>query len=161
MLMRTINASFPHPDHILVNLGISGHSINSFAHHVCFEPTLPDKGDLLILEHLPYLEPGKTAESAEVLMRRLQVKFKLPSGVFIPTIILNMHRLTDGTYEAVEKCMRNGTLCKTDCPPQFINLLPSAGIENQQAEVDTNELAARHGMVSLSYTKVQSESILF
>ncbi len=131
-----------------------------FAHHVCIEPTLPDSADLLILEHLPYLElshsPGKAAESAEVLMHRLQVKFKLPSGSFIPTIILNMHRLIDQpdpNFEAVDKCVRNGALCNTECRTQFVNL-PSAGSENLQAEVDSNELATHHGMVSLSYTKV-------
>ncbi len=167
MIMQTINASYPHRDHILVNLGIPSHSFLMFAHHVCIEPSLPDSADLLILEHLPYLEPlspGESAKSAEVLMHRLQVKFKLPSGSFIPTIILNMHRLIDGNdpgFEAVDKCVRNGALCsKPECRTQF-EKLPSAGSENLQAEVDSDELAAHHEMVSLSYTKVQLGSFFF
>lgn len=172
IFMHTLNETWPHPDHMLFNLGIPGHSYHNFAHDACIEPYLPDSVDLLILEHLPYLEPasspGGTMASAEVLMHRLQVKLKMPSGAFIPTIFLNMHRLKDRLepdFEAVAKCISTiqpamalystGSLCDTECPTQFADL-PPAGGENAPAEVETNLLAARHDMVSLSYAKVRS-----
>jgi hypothetical protein len=166
MFMHTINATWPHTDHILINLGIPGHSWHAFAHSVCIEPFLPNHTDLVVLEHLPYLErppvleplqpAGRTAESAEILMHRLQLKFN-DVNTFPPTLFLNMHRLLDHSepnFESVNKCVRSrGELCPTECPNSFKELLETDG-ENHPVEVESNLLAGHHGMSSLSYVKV-------
>lgn len=52
LIMETLNATWPHPDHLLVNHGIPGHSVGGFANGVCFEPGLPQRVDLVIIENL-------------------------------------------------------------------------------------------------------------
>ncbi len=54
---------------------------------------LPDKADLLLLEHLPNLESGDVTLEIERLLHRLQLHFNssMPAVVF-----LNMHRCRAG-----------------------------------------------------------------
>ncbi|GAX77114.1 hypothetical protein CEUSTIGMA_g4560.t1 [Chlamydomonas eustigma] len=73
--MRTLNASWPHKDHVLYNLGVPGTSFYHLAHSVCLEQMLPSHVDLLLMEHLTYLEPplhnASSAGAAEKLMQRV------------------------------------------------------------------------------------------
>ena len=128
------------------------------------ERLLPKQPDLVVLEHLPYLE-GDNQEnnllSLEQLINRLQYNFNLSS--FPPMIFLNMHAVTEGNYtlvkgqaarDDVDKCIRNvGVLCPSLCPDNFVGL-PFADSNATSAEVATNIIAAHYGAVSLSYTNL-------
>jgi hypothetical protein len=65
---------------------------------VCLEYQLPDKADLLLLEHLPSLESGDVTLEIERLLHRLQLHFNstMPAVVF-----LNMHRYG---FELLQDC---------------------------------------------------------
>ena len=49
-LMLDINATFPHPDHLFINLGLPGYSFHQMSEASCFEDMLPASVDLLILQ---------------------------------------------------------------------------------------------------------------
>jgi hypothetical protein len=91
IFMHMINATWPHPDHILINDGIPGHSLGNFADSTCIEPLLPANPDLIILEHLPYLEGQQMSQTLELLFQRLKLHFS--TSHFPPTILLNMHEV--------------------------------------------------------------------
>lgn len=69
-------------------------SLIAFGEGICLEDTVPRRPDLVILEHLPYLEGAGTIQRAsynvDVLLNRLQLVFELP--LLPPVIFLNMHR---------------------------------------------------------------------
>ena len=66
--MMVINATFPHQDHIIINDGVPASSFRSFSNGACLENVVPKSPDLVILEHLPYLE----ADVPEVAMLHLE-----------------------------------------------------------------------------------------
>ena len=128
------------------------------------ERLLPKQPDLVVLEHLPYLE-GDNQEnnllSLEQLINRLQYNFNLSS--FPPMIFLNMHAVTEGNYtllrgqamrDNAEKCIREGGwLCPSLCPHNFVGL-PFADSNATSAAIITNRVAAHYGAASLSYTNL-------
>ena len=124
---------------------------------------MPKQPDLVILEHLPYLE-GDSLEhnllSLEQLINRLQYNFNLSS--FPPIIFLNMYAVLEGNYtlmrgqaarDNAQKCIGNGELCPSLCPDNFVGL-PSAGNNATSAEIVTNRVATHYGFASLSYTNL-------
>ena len=163
--MHAVNTTFPHPDHILINNGIPGNNFGSFAHGTCLENLIPKQPDLVILEHIPYLEgnnPEAIIISLEQLVYRLQYNFNLSS--FPAMIFLNMHLVTDVNYtvsrgtmsrDKVDKCLRNTSLCSSLCPDQFVGL-PAIDSNSTPAELMTNLAAKHYGAASLSYTNLLS-----
>ena len=126
---------------------------------------MPKQPDLVILEHLPYLE-GKNPEhnllTLEQLINRLQYNFNLSS--FPPIIFLNMHAVDwmeanftlsrgQAAYDNANQCVRDGTLCPTLCPDNFVGL-PLASSNATSAELITNRAATHYGFASLSYTNL-------
>jgi hypothetical protein len=108
---------------------------------VCLEYLLPASADLLLLEHLPYLEgPGEAAMETERLLHRLQLHF---NSSMPATVIFNMHRaLPPGTpsFQTDDQCIRNATLCARECPSSFRHL-PEPGSLSTAAEMHTHALA--------------------
>ena len=166
MILHFLTAVYfisPLADHILINNGIPGTPFGGFAHGTCVEHLLPKQPDLVILEHLPYLEgdnPEQNLLSLEQLINRLQYNFNLSS--FPPTIFLNMHVVTGEKYtpvrgqaarENADKRVRDGRLCSSLCPDNLVGL-PMAGDNATSAEVVTNRAAAHYGAASLSYTNL-------
>ena len=173
--MHVINTTFPHPDHILINNGVPGACFSTFAHGTCLESLLPKQPDLVIMEHLPYLEtvsiynlitpffgansPEANVMQLEQLINRMQLNFNLSS--FPAMLFLNMHlavhvrpehaSFTDDT-KAIE-CIRNVTLCDSQCPANFIGL-PASGSNATAGEVSTNRVAQHYGATALSYTNL-------
>ena len=69
-------------------------SLIAFGEGTCLEDVVPKRPDLVILEHLPYLEGSGSIQGAsyniDVLLNRLQLIFDLPT--LPPIIFLNMYR---------------------------------------------------------------------
>ena len=67
-------------------------SLIAFGEGICLEDTVPRQPDLVILEHLPYLEGAGTIQRAslniDVLLNRLQLIFDLP--LLPPIIFINI-----------------------------------------------------------------------
>jgi hypothetical protein len=109
---------------------------------VCLEYLLPAKADLLLLEHLPYLEEGDAILGIERLLHRLQLHF---NSTLPPVVLFNMHRaLHTGmpSFYADERCIRNITLCPTECPHTFKTLPePEPDSSSQAIELHTHVLA--------------------
>ncbi len=106
----------------------------------CLEYMLPAKADLLLLEHLPYLEGSEPVLGMERLLHRLQLHF---NSTLPPVVFLNMHRaLHQGipTYDADDRCIRNIKLCPSECPSSF-KALPEPDSVSSEAEMRTHALA--------------------
>ena len=163
--MHAVNSTFPHPEHILINNGIPGHHFGNFAHGTCLESLIPKQPDLVIYEHLPYLEghsPKASSLALEQLVNRLQYNFNLSS--FPAMIFLNMHFVTDTNYtvsrgtisrDKAAKCLANRGLCRSLCLDQFVGL-PAIDSSSSPAELVTNFAAEHYGAASLSYTNLVS-----
>ena len=163
--MHAVNSTFPHPDHILINNGVPASDFRNFAHGTCLENLIPKQPDLVILEHLPYLEgnnPDACLLALEQLVNRLQYNFNLSS--FPAMIFLNMHLITDTNYtnsrgtisrDKAAKCLGNSGLCRSLCPDQFVGL-PAIDSNSTAAELVTNLAAKHYGAASLSYTNLLS-----
>ncbi len=107
---------------------------------MCLEYLLPAKADLLLLEHLPYLEHRDIALGIERLLHRLQLHF---NSTLPPVVFLNMHRaLHQGmnSFYSDERCIRNITLCPSECPSTF-QALPEPESLADEAELRTHMLA--------------------
>ena len=137
----------------------SGQSFGASAMASCLESTLPRSPDLVVLEHIPYLElldGGEPQYNAELLLNRLRVNFdKTPLIVF-----LNNHRALDRgvdhmlveRYKELETCIRNGSTCGTHCSGDYFDRLPHRDAEDGEAATDL--VAAHYGMGSLSFAKL-------
>jgi hypothetical protein len=93
---------------------------------VCLEALLPPDTDLLILEHLTYLDDDvpELAAAMERLLLRLQLHFR---GRAMPAVlVLNMHRLLHGSpaVEQGEACLRNASRCSSDACGSTFSALP-------------------------------------
>ncbi|GAX84039.1 hypothetical protein CEUSTIGMA_g11463.t1 [Chlamydomonas eustigma] len=157
IFMHMINTTWPHPDHILINDGIPGHSLGNFAESTCIEPMLPSNPDLIILEHLPYLEEAsRMSQTLELLIHRLKLNFN--TSTFPPTILVNMHELVgyqDPKFQSIRDCLlKLGEKCDSACTSAFKGL-PNAGNSNTlEVELKTDLVASHYGMTSLSYGPV-------
>ena len=154
-----------HPDHILINNGISATNFEGHVHNNCLERKLPQRPDLVILEHLPYMgtaSPQRQLLFLEQLINRLQYNFNLSS--FPPMIFLNMYAILEPNYTAkrgkaarddVYQCVWNGTLCPSLCPDNLVGM-PFAGSDASSGENITNSIAAHYGATSLSYANLMT-----
>lgn len=52
--MTVINSTWPHPDHLAVNMGLSGHRASTFANMMCLEHHIPAHADLAIIEQVSH-----------------------------------------------------------------------------------------------------------
>ena len=162
--MHTVNSTFPHPEHILINNGVPGNHFGSFAKGACLENLIPKQPDLVIFEHLPYLEgnsPKASLIALEQLVNRLQYNFNLSS--FPAMIFINMHLIMDSNYtisrgtinrEKAANCLREIRLCSSLCAGDQFEGLPSVDSNATSAEIVTNLAAAHYGAASLSYTNL-------
>ena len=93
---------------------------------MCLEYQLPDKADLLLLEHLPNLESGDVTLEIERLLHRLQLHFNssMPAVVFF-----NMHRCGRPDWPDGATMRHCPSSCRQLCsaPAQLLALLPAAG----------------------------------
>ncbi|GAX79370.1 hypothetical protein CEUSTIGMA_g6812.t1 [Chlamydomonas eustigma] len=160
--MRTINATWPHKDHVLINAGMPGQSFHGYSQGICLDPILPSKPDLIILEHIPYLEAGAWGSIArepcgkflEVLLHRIRISTQ--SAMLPPAIILNMHQIVDfrsQDFKDALDCVQQREQCITKCSTLFMNL-PGEKSDQSPQEMSTNEAAAHYGMISLSYSRL-------
>ena len=78
---------------IIFSCSNPGYSFQSFANGQCLEDITPKRPDLMILQHLPYLEPWEPypGSNIDILLNRLQLIFQIPT--LPPIIFMNMHRL--------------------------------------------------------------------
>ena len=168
--MTSINATHPHPDHVLVNAGCSAHTFHHYALGACLEDLLPRRPDLLILEHLPHLEDQKLESKAdkehaalvslEILLHRLRLRFDPPS--LPPTIFLNMHMVAyQGSvkpfswadWHRARQCLTVETRCHPDCISVFSGL-PNVTGNTSASEAATDRVASHYGAASLSFTNL-------
>ena len=71
-----------------------GSSFKVFGRGNCLEYSLPQRPDLIIMEHLPYLEGEEDTDlNLEILLNRL--RFTLNFTLLPPIIFMNMIRLTE------------------------------------------------------------------
>jgi hypothetical protein len=54
--MTLINSTWPHPDHLVVNMGLSGHRASTFANMMCLEHHIPAHADLAIIEQVGHVQ---------------------------------------------------------------------------------------------------------
>ncbi len=160
--MQMINSTWPHPDHLLINNGVPGSSFRSFAQGSCLEPLLPASPDLLILEHLPYLEgDGSPGLHLEMLINRLQHNFN--RTLFPAMVFINMHRALDYPHNSprfsqAALCINDDRLCPQECPTIFLGL-PAKNSSSTAPEVATNHAASHYGTTSLSYANLISSIV--
>ena len=116
-LMRGLNNTFPHHDHVLINMGVSGANWRHFAHGSCLEYHLPlSLPDLLILEHIPDYEDGKDPPglSLELLLNRFRLHYLNSTLVLPPVICLNAIRTeqcADGVdADCLKMCRHHASL---------------------------------------------------
>lgn len=55
--MRAVNATWPHPGHLLVNAGRGGATPAAIANGMCVEQSLPETADLIIIENMAIVDP--------------------------------------------------------------------------------------------------------
>ncbi len=181
MFLRDINATWPHPDHLLVNLAVPGAPLHRIAQEECFDAMLSSTVDLVIMEHLPYLEPQKPGDmttSIELILHRLHHSLGADHPQ-PPVILFTMHRIFDDLdvdaggkerYDKIDSCVRQGCqrlfyshegdpLCSGVCASDSLEGLPLAGEEDGSAEVETNQFAGLNDMPSFSYTKLLRQLI--
>ena len=85
--MMVINATFPHQDHIIINNGAPGASFGIFSNGACLENVVPKSPDLVVLEHLPYLEAGEP----EGAMLDLETLASCHYGQYVETMPISEH----------------------------------------------------------------------
>lgn len=153
--------TYPNTKHHLYNAGTSGASFRT--HHEassCISDLFPSHIDLLVLEHLPFLEQGSAASDAELLLHVLWSHMAPP----LPAVLfLNLYRTPGGTgdtlppgmrkpvlmrkMEKMKSCVSNIKEC-SQCEGLFDNL-PG---DMNAAENETHRVAAYYNMASWSYS---------
>jgi len=92
--LDVVNATWPHPDHILVNLGAGAQTIRSFLEYGCLQGSLPSTVDLLIFEQYqprPNVS-GRHGAEVEALYRHI-LRLLQPSPVPVPLVLLNFFQV--------------------------------------------------------------------
>ena len=148
--MNILNASFPHRDHILINNGIPGSNFHFYSDGSCLENLLPNNPDLIIVEHLPYLD-GSYDDSLLHLERmayRLQLSFTsrktFPAFMFISMLsFIDEFQARGPLFEDGTDCVHSGgdpIICSKKCPTLFIGL-PRDNSSSTTSELATNLVA--------------------
>ena len=161
-LMAAINASWPHPQHLLVNAGRSAANLNSFANYICIDGWVPHEGiDMLLLEThdgrsgLDEKADNATARDIERLYF-LTLEKQPPRVAPLPVLLFNMWPLLPSSSPDTPgaSCVR---LMGANCSAcgggsQFGERLRAATVVggNGTAEDAVHRLARHHGWTSLS-----------
>jgi hypothetical protein len=92
--LDVVNATWPHADHILVNLGAGAQTLHSFLEYGCLQGSLPSTVDLLIFEQY---QPrpnasGRHGADVEALYRHV-LRLLQPSPVPVPLVLLNFFQV--------------------------------------------------------------------
>eukprot|EP00798_Chlamydomonas_sp_ICE-L_P022329 gene22329-29405_t len=160
MFMNVLNKTFPHPDHLLVNIGVPAASLHGFAHMPCLEHMLPKSIDLVIFEHLPFIEThGNESRSLSSLSRR--ITSRIGSDVMPPAIILNMHKLFPVDLEMnshpwdhhLLRCVQRREFCPTNCSHIF-DSFPAEGAGKLPSELASHHFAGSFGWASFSFANL-------
>ncbi|GAX85957.1 hypothetical protein CEUSTIGMA_g13373.t1 [Chlamydomonas eustigma] len=152
--MYMINHTWPHGDHLLINHGISAMSFHAFAHGSCLERYIPPKTDLLILEHLPYLDDESDASGQSLALLLNRLRFVFHDQILPPVIVLNMHRLTSSKPTTwILNCLRNISSCGGSCSKQFLSL-PHTSCNRSDAEIGANKISEQYGLASFSFNSL-------
>lgn len=112
--MHTINATWPHKDHILINLGQPASDLLNYAERWCYHGTLPTKVDLFIIEQ--HDGPRDAPVRLEKLYLQLMngLTGRLPAFLFLSTTFAVEPWRTPNASVA-EECLRTAcqsTKCK-------------------------------------------------
>lgn len=101
LLLQYINATWPHVNHSLFNLGQAGSDLGMFAHTSCYDAHLPASADLLFLES--HVDARTCAGCTEQQMTGVaaaeaifhQVVHKLHAGATPPAVLMSYLWVTD------------------------------------------------------------------
>eukprot|EP00798_Chlamydomonas_sp_ICE-L_P027973 gene27973-8855_t len=159
MFMNILNQTFPHPDHLLVNVGDPATSLHDWAHKSCLEHLMPKSIDLVIFQHLPFIEKhGNVGGSLSTLSSR--ISSWIGSEVMPPAIILNMHRLfpvNPWEHHPSEhhtlRCVQNREFCPANCS-HIVDELPAEGAGKLPSELSSHHYASSFGSASFSFTNL-------
>ena len=136
-MMRTLNDTFPHRDHVLVNMGVSGANWRHFAHGSCLEYHLPlSPPDLLILEHVPENEDNgdPSGLSLELLLNRVRLHYLNSTLELPPVICLNAVRTGLCTDSDDAECWSKVQFnCQEELGPCLDELVKSNVCKNASA----------------------------
>jgi hypothetical protein len=107
--MLLINQSWPNTDHRLFNSGSSGLSLSGHVGEAsCMHHLLPKRIDLIVLQHLPFLEPSDETLAVDAYDQLMHVMWSHIETAFPPTVFLNMLRMPydePGMY-LMDNCIR-------------------------------------------------------
>lgn len=121
--MGELNRSWPHADHIYINLGQPGGDIAQYARHWCFAGTLPKEVDLVVIEDHGgskwWGEKGAHVEQIFVQLAHKGREGRAPAFVFVTTMfvvdIWHEEWKTPVPSERFEECLKsrcsNASLC--------------------------------------------------
>ena len=84
--------TFPHPDHVVVNNAIPGASFHTFAHGNCLQHTLPYRPDLIVFEHVSYLEPHAPGSSNWVWV---WAESSMPCPIVVPACLIERNAIME------------------------------------------------------------------
>lgn len=128
--LAALNASFPHPAHLLVNAGVAGAALRALAQHVCLDPFYPMEGvDLVLVEQHggDESDPTKGGERALQHLRFIAADLgrKLPRPP--PLLLLHAFSVVDSGQPGVPgagcvaESRRYGATCSAaGCEPEVL-----------------------------------------
>mmetsp|Transcript_29685 Transcript_29685/g.65694 ORF Transcript_29685/g.65694 Transcript_29685/m.65694 type:complete len:622 (+) Transcript_29685:62-1927(+) len=164
LLMEVINTTWPHPDHVLVNLGVPGTSFSVYALHSCLEAKLPHQVDLILIQqHEPVMKEGGVwnnmgdPDLAEQLLRRLLGHWgsSRPAILIANTPLLATVNASIGA-DPVQSCLRApAQYCDVLCRDSFTTVIEDSASGRLSLPEDAvfKPLARHYGLSSLSVTR--------
>ena len=146
LFLRQINASWPHRDHLFVNVGQPGMELDDFARHSCVAGLLPDAPvDLLLVGHhqhrgsFEHNADGRGLEEAVHAVRSHTPP--QAGGAPMPVVVLPFPFLVEPILEfrgpgQASSCVSNTTLCEQLCADGLEQQLGSV-VARRQLEEDS------------------------
>ena len=145
--MNILNASYPHRDHILINNGIPGSNYQFYSDGACLENLLPTSPDLIIVEHLPYLDWSYNGSllHLERMAYRLQLSFTnrtaFPAFIFISMLsFIDEFNARGPFFNNASICVHSRgdpIQCSKYCPTMFV------GLPRKNSSLTPSELATK------------------